>query len=73
MKPFSIKVITNMFIIVKTMGRCITNYILVVIAYLTYLASENCSVMASASDRNWDPVCTERTDLNTEKFAGGPL
>ena len=45
MKPFSIKRI--IFIVVQAMGRCIQYYILVVVTYFTYLASENSSVIAS--------------------------
>ena len=45
MKPFSMKRI--IFIVVQAMGRCIQYYILVVITYFTYLASENSSVTAS--------------------------
>ena len=44
-KPFSIKRI--IFIVVQAMGGCIQYYILVVITYFTYLASENSSVIAS--------------------------
>ena len=66
MKPFSIKII--IFIIIQAMGRCIAYYILFVITYVTYLASENSLVIVQASSRKWDPVFTECTALSTLKF-----
>ena len=71
MKPFSIKII--IFIIVHAMGRCIAYYILFVITYVKYLASDNSLVIVKASSRKWNPVYTECTGLSTLKFPKGGL
>ena len=55
------------------MGRCIAYYILFVITYVKYLASDNSLVIVKASSRKWNPVYTECTGLSTLKFPKGGL